>query len=165
MSTEIDSSWGNARLFEEIESLRAQLAASQAREQHRIEALEAYRGQIDQYGKHSSVEALAIPSDDTALKQWGAKLLRKEAGKINGSQGSYRGLSEYGQGRADAENAFIDQLTRRANELDPPNKVLEGRSNVLCDNRQFTPQWGTITSSDGYPDSDGPAPEVMKGLK
>jgi hypothetical protein len=43
------------------------LQESQSREQQLRDALEAYRGQVDQYGKHSSADALAAPQDTAAL--------------------------------------------------------------------------------------------------
>ena len=49
--------------------LREQLIATQAREAKLREALGKYRGQVDRFGEHTSVEALAIPTDDSALME------------------------------------------------------------------------------------------------
>ena len=59
-----------------IDVLREQLAASQAREQQLREALTVFESGSEQ--NHNAADsALALPQDDTALRQWGAKLLRE----------------------------------------------------------------------------------------
>ena len=77
-----------------IGELEAELAASQAREQQLREALEAIREVNIRFGMSVVAfdYALALPHDDTALKQYGAKLLRdvgKKHEKILNSQVLY----------------------------------------------------------------------------
>ena len=65
------------------DTLFEQLATSQAREQQLREALGHYSN-IGFGGiacEHHAREALAIQQDNTALRQWGAKLLREMADK------------------------------------------------------------------------------------
>jgi len=67
------------------------LAASQAREKVLRDALDAYRGQIDQYGKSGLAErALAQHPDDTALRErlkaereWCAKVCKQVSDSLN----------------------------------------------------------------------------------
>lgn len=62
----------------EIMKLKEQLAASQAREQQLREALEICKKEMpgDKWDSLYIDGVLALPQDDTALRQWGAKLLR-----------------------------------------------------------------------------------------
>ena len=57
------------------------LAASQAREQKLREALQFYTPHNPSLG-NTATEALALPQDDTALRQWGAKLLGDAADRL-----------------------------------------------------------------------------------
>lgn len=74
------------KLFDEHE---AELAASQAYSQQLREALAFYMtppiGQLNERHVAAAklgVAALALPHDDTALKQYGAKLLRRAADQV-----------------------------------------------------------------------------------
>ena len=63
----------------ETKALYGQLAASQAREQQLREALETPYQMVvidDNHAETLAQIALTLPHDDTALKQYGAKLLR-----------------------------------------------------------------------------------------
>lgn len=74
------------------ETLSQQLAASQAREQQLREALERIKNpdnwgedgcwNSDSYPDEIADINLSLPQDDTALRQWGAKLLREMADEI-----------------------------------------------------------------------------------
>ena len=70
-------------LLGRIDDLQAELAASQAREQQLREALKALQQGFPQTHQINAVirHALVTPQDDTALRQWGAKLLRDLADK------------------------------------------------------------------------------------
>jgi hypothetical protein len=64
----------------ERKALREQLAASQAYAERLREAIGILRLKTDpKYGIPIADKVLAIPNDDTALRQWGANLLQKAA--------------------------------------------------------------------------------------
>jgi hypothetical protein len=70
----------NCELVEEQVSSSYQLAASQAREQQLRAALGEIAWSNDMTWKNDRANAaLHAPQDDTALRQWGAKLLRNMA--------------------------------------------------------------------------------------
>lgn len=68
-------------LLGRIDDLQAQLAASQAREQQLREALEICKKEMqgDKWDSLYIDGVLSLPQDYTALRQWGAKLLREVA--------------------------------------------------------------------------------------
>ena len=67
----------NETLAQRGDDLEEQLAASQARERQLREALgRIMRSEYGDACNDWACDALALPHDDTALKQWGAKLLR-----------------------------------------------------------------------------------------
>lgn len=82
----------NCELAEEQVSSSYQLAASQAREQQLREVL-LYLGKEISEGQgvciETVVEALFSPQDDTALRQWGAKLLREMVDQVVLGFGDY----------------------------------------------------------------------------
>ena len=94
-------------------SLREQLAASQAREQQLREALQDIRSHATPTGCQLASKVLPLPQDDTALKQWGAKLLRDAA--MHSSC-------------FDKMQFFVSYLNRMADELDPSSEVMKGRT-------------------------------------
>lgn len=57
------------KALDERDHYLRELQAIQAREAKLREALGKYRGQVDRFGEHTSVEALAIPTDDSALQE------------------------------------------------------------------------------------------------
>ena len=65
-------------LLGRIDDLQAELAASQAREQQLREALDICQAGMpgDKWDSLYIDGVLAFPQDDTALREWGAKLLR-----------------------------------------------------------------------------------------
>ena len=100
-----------ANAFEiELRSVKIQLATSQAREQRLREALEkahrANSGRCVECGSYTHFDsclvrnALATPSDTTALNAWGAKLLR-DASKHIAEEYSAPYSADYLQRKAD----------------------------------------------------------------
>ena len=67
-----------AKVAECVGELQAQLAASQALEAQLREALEKVLAQ-PAVALRTATKALALPQDDTALREWGAKLLEEMA--------------------------------------------------------------------------------------
>ena len=70
----IEHDTANAHMWK-ADELRQQLQASQAREAQMREALEYHQQQTRPIDK--TIAALAIPSDDSALREYGAKLVEK----------------------------------------------------------------------------------------
>ncbi len=99
-----------------MDSMYKALAASQAREQQLRDALETcdvgdtqFPDDTQFYDRKKVDDALALPHDDTALRQWGAKLLRGFA-------------NDYCW---DAKNRlyYRDELRRKADELSNTNST------------------------------------------
>jgi len=100
--------------------LNEQLAASQAYAQQLREALEAMVSYATEQGKglRMADEALALSSEgDTALKQWGARMLREIAAEYDSEPE-----------REMFSGTVAQELIDRAAELDPSNEVMKGRT-------------------------------------
>jgi len=101
MQAELAAMTQERDMFEKVSDIRLnELAASQAREQQLREALEKVMRSENRWPDYV-IDALALPQDDTALREWGAKLLREMAG------------APHCKG-----NLFVrDELRRKADEL------------------------------------------------
>ena len=78
----------NERLLSDNRIAKEQLAASQAYSQQLREALEDIKSNAEQFPLDEDIlrvisKAFALLQDDTALKAWGAKLLRDAAGRMS----------------------------------------------------------------------------------
>lgn len=95
-----------------INDLKEQLAASQAREQVLRALVQECCDCHAEYDNTPHKAALSIPSYDTALRQWGAKLLREYV--CDGTEW------------IDAEE-ILSAVKRKADELDAPKVYYAGQ--------------------------------------
>lgn len=69
-----------ALVYRAADPLKKQLAECQAREKVLRDALDDYRGQVNQYGQHTAAITLDMPSDSTALES-AIRQAKREGGR------------------------------------------------------------------------------------